>query len=103
MNDNDRRETDDREIGLLLRAAGRREQLPPQLGQRWEAHFRRELQSVRAARRRRRQLQGAAAALLVVAVSLLLWLPGREMPTPPAVRVVAVTGAVQAAVGDGPA
>ncbi len=84
---------EEQRLARLLRAVGKREDLPAHLSQSWEAGFRRELAQARSARRQRRWRQFAYSAclLVLVGVGLLLTLPGDNDPLPE-VRVVSVHG-----------
>lgn len=87
---------EERDIARLLKAAGRREQLPDELRLRWEQHFRQELDSVRRERRQRqrRGLLALAASLAVVAIGLTLSVRPPK-PDPLLIRVSASLGEVR--------
>tara|TARA_R110001599_G_scaffold289553_1_gene492505 strand:- start:16964 stop:17971 length:1008 start_codon:yes stop_codon:yes gene_type:complete len=65
---------EDDNIARLLRAAGPRKQLPPDMQQRWEQQFRAELKPVleRRGHSRRNWIMGLCASLAVVAVTIVL-------------------------------
>lgn len=100
MNDNDGTDREEEDIRRVLRAAGKREDVPPVLRLAWERQFRVELDAVRSARRRRRTLAGGlVAGLAVAAVALLV---SREpAPAVPAIRVVTAVGASRLTGPDG--
>ena len=93
MNSQDNREAEDQDVARLLRAAGRRPELPEALKESWEAQFRNELAAVTHERRRDRLrlLGGLCAGLAVVAVAIGLLL---GQPTGPEliIRVANVAG-----------
>ena len=88
----------EQDIARLLQAVGKREQVPPDMKQRWEQSFRAELAPVIAKRKARSLYRwaGLCASLVAIAVVLTQLTPG---PTPHAfeIRVVAISGSVQAA------
>ena len=88
----DKRTDEEQEIARLLKAAGRREQLPADTRERWEAHFRAELAPVIARKRYRfsQPLYAVAASLAVIAVTLLLYVAGSS--DTPAMAINAVAG-----------
>lgn len=93
MDQPERATADDDDIARLLRAAGAREQLPPDMKQRWEQQFRRELQPVleRRGRSRRRWIAGLCASVFLAAGLFALT---RTPPTAqaPEIRISHVSG-----------
>lgn len=98
-------EKDERDVARLLRAAGRRPEMPGAMKARLESHFRRELADVIARRRlrRRRLLIGAAASLAagVFAVALLLTPPSPEPSMVARLTYLAGTVTIDGRVADG--
>ncbi len=86
-------ESDEHDIGRLLRAAGHREHLPEALKQRWEQGFREQLQARASRRQRRRRSLATALAAGVAALAVALYLArDAAAPAPALVRVVTVSG-----------
>ena len=75
-------ESEEREIARLLKAAGRRPQMPQAMQDDWEAQFRAGLQPVLRARRQRRyhMVAGLCATLAAVAIGLGLLLRQPSAP-----------------------
>ncbi|MCB1678322.1 MAG: FecR domain-containing protein [Halioglobus sp.] len=86
-------EREEQDIARLLRIAGKREELPTTLQQRWETQFRAELNNVldRRRQRRRRFILGvcASAASAVLALGILLQRPA---PAPLQIQVSQLRG-----------
>ena len=93
MDKTDRAGGSDQDIGRILRAAGRRKQLPDDRKAVWEAQFRKELEAQRLRRTRRRQriVGGLAATVAIIAVALS-GLSQRPPPFEPVIRISAITG-----------
>ena len=91
---------DESDIAQLLEAAGAREELPGELRERWESHFRSELQRASSGRR-----PGFLVPLLSLAASVLVLLlvldffAGESTPSTP-MQVLAVDGDVQLALDE---
>jgi FecR-like protein len=91
--DKDSVDRDEEHIGRLLRAVGPREQLPQDLSDRWEEHFKAELDRVQSTGAHpRRWVMAAFAASVVTAVLLVTLMAGQQGDTAPAIRVTAIIG-----------
>ena len=77
---------EEEQIGILLRAAGTRKQLPPNIQSIWEAGFRKELEQNRT--ERRKNLYRVAALCASIFVSLVLALNYMRTPAFPTSTIV---------------
>jgi len=91
----------DDSLGRVIRAAGRRQSLPPSTRQRWQAVFAEELQNVVVRRRQQRWLAGGAVCAALLVALIVIW--PNPAPQVPAVvaRIVEQVGISQATVGEG--
>jgi ferric-dicitrate binding protein FerR (iron transport regulator) len=96
MNDTEQPDINEEDVAHLLRAVGRREELPGHLRQSWEAHFSSELARTGLQRRRRRsRLLAVCAGLLLATIASLVAIQQSLLPgaAPVVARVVNIVGA----------